>query len=93
MTIDGPETKSEDEFDPYCTNPYGNYFDCLTRQNKNKTIDDYLEAIKTEPGLSPGFTAGMQKENLTYEDFDNGLARLIIAINFYYEMGLMFDYK
>lgn len=93
VTIDGYQTKSEDEFDPYCTNPNGKYLDCLIKQNKNKTIDDYLEAIKTEPGLSPGLTAGMLKENLTDKDFDNGLTRLIIAINFYYEMGLMFDEK
>lgn len=93
IIIDEPQTKSEDEFDPYCTNPDGKYLLCLTKQNKNKTINAYFEAIKTEPGLSPGLTAGMLRENLTDKDFDIGLIRLIIAINFYYEMGLMFEEK
>lgn len=93
LTIDGLQTKSEDEFDLYYTNPNGKYLNCLIKQNKNKIINEYLEAIKTVPGLSLGLTAGMLKENLTDKDFDNGLTRLIIAINFYYEMGLMFDEK
>lgn len=93
VTTDGPQTKPQDEFDPYCTNPSGIYLDCLTKQNNNKTIGDYLETIKTVPGLSPGLAAGVLKGNLTDEDFENGLIRLIIAINFYYEIGLMFERK
>ena len=50
VTIDGPQTKPENEFDTYCTNPDGKYLYCLTKQNKNKTINNYLEAINNEPG-------------------------------------------
>lgn len=93
ITLDGVQAKPQDEFDSFCTNPNGDYLVCLTKKNKNKIIGEYLEFISQEPGLSPGLTSGMLKENLTAEDFDNDLTRLIIAINFYYEMGLMFDEK
>ena len=92
-TPDGQQDKPQNEFDPYCTNPSGAYLECFTKKNNNKTIADYLEAIKSAPGVSPGLTASVLKDNLTKEDFDNGLTRLIIAINFYFEIGLMFEKK
>ncbi|SFB43782.1 hypothetical protein [Algoriphagus aquimarinus] len=93
ITIDEPQTKSDDEFEPYSTNPEGKYLNCLIKQNKNNIINEYLEAIKAVPGLSPGLVAGMLEENLTDKDLENSLTRLIIAINLYYEMVLMFDEK
>lgn len=92
-TSDGQQDKPQNEFDPYCTNPNGAYLDCLTKKNNNKTIADYLETIKSVPGVSPGLTASVLKDNLTKEDFESGLTRLIIAIGFYYEIGLMFEKK
>ncbi|MBN3583462.1 hypothetical protein JYB64_13770 [Algoriphagus aestuarii] len=93
ITIDEPQTKSDDEFEPYSTNPEGKYLNCLIKQNKNNIINEYLEAIKAVPGLSPGLVAGMLEENLTDKDLENSLTRLIIAINLYYEMVLMFEEK
>jgi hypothetical protein len=57
FTPDGQQAKPQNEFDPYCTNPNGAYLDCLTKKNNNKAIADYLEAIKSAPGVSPGLTA------------------------------------
>lgn len=93
VPADSQEGKSEYEFDPYFTNPNGEYLGCLMKQNINRTINEYLEAIKSMPGISPGLTARLLQESLTDEDFDNGLTRLVIAIGFYYEMGLMFGEK
>ena len=87
---DSLETYPEQENDSYCLNPNGEYLNCLIKQNQNKTILDYLEAIKATPDISPGLTAGIVHKNLTEEDFNDGLTRLIIAVGFYYEIGIMF---
>ena len=75
----------------FCTNPNGVYLDCLLRKNKNKILADYLEAIKFAPGFSSGLMAKVLGDNLAKEDYNNRLTRLIIAVGFYYETGLMFD--
>jgi hypothetical protein len=91
ITTDGSQIIPQDEFDSYCTNPRGNYIECLTKQNINNAIGKYLETIKSVPGLSPGITSGVLNENLTDTDFDNELTRLIIAIGFYYELVLLLE--
>jgi len=91
VTTDSLETDPEQENDSYCMNPNGEYLNCLIKQNQNKTILDYLEAIKATPDISPGLTAGIVHKNLTEEDFNDGLTRLIIAVGFYYEIGIIFE--
>lgn len=89
VTADGSQPKPQNEYNQYCTNPNGTYLECLAMKNKVPTIENYLEEIKSMPWMSPALTAGLLN-NLTNEEFGNELTRLIIAINFYYEVGLLF---
>ena len=38
LASDGPQIKSEDEFDPYCTNPNGKYLDCLISETRTRQL-------------------------------------------------------
>lgn len=89
--VDGKQEEAEPE--SFTLNPNGAYLDCLMKVSEHEAMADFLEAIRTIPGISPGLTAGVLKESLTQEDFDNGLIRLIIAIGFYYELALMLDFE
>jgi len=90
-TTSESKIKAQAQYDPYCTNPDGSYFACITKQNNSKVIRAYLETMKIVPGLSPGHTARILTEFLKDDNFDNEMIRLILAVNFYYEMALMFE--
>jgi len=81
------------DMDFYCTNPKGEFLDCLIKNNKNESIIDFLSIITTEPGLSPVITSKSIVDNLQSNEYDNGLIRLMITTCFYYEIGLIIDYQ
>lgn len=86
--IDG-EVQNQEVYDPIALDPTGNYVNCLTNKNNSKAINDYLEVIKAGIDISPGLVAQALYENLSEEELDGGLTRLIIAINFHYQIGLL----
>jgi hypothetical protein len=92
-TTSESQIKPQAQYDPYCTNPGGSYFACMNKQNNSKVIRAYLETMKIVPGLSPRHTARILTEFLKDDDFDNEMIRLILAVNFYYEMALMIERK
>jgi len=87
------ESKEEywNDMDFYCTNPNGEYLDCLIKNNKNESVIDFLDIITTEPGLSPIITSKSILDNLKNNEYNNGLIRLMITTCFYYEIGLIIE--
>ena len=64
------------------------YVQCLIQQNKVKAINDYLEVVNAGIDVSPALIASAFKDNFSDEDLNSELTRLIIAINFHYQIGL-----
>ena len=84
--IENQEKEAEKDF--YQINENGIYFNCLIEQNENENIKDYLKSIKETPDISPGILASVITNKLNEKEFDTGILRLIIAINFYYELKI-----
>lgn len=74
--------------DPIVLNPTGDYVKCLSSKNKVQAINDYLEIVKSGVDVSPGLVASAISENMTEQDLNSEMTRLIIAINFHYQIGL-----
>lgn len=68
--------------------PTGKYVQCLVRQNSVQAMTDYLEIVKAGLDVSPRLVAGALKDELSAEDLNSALTRLVIAINFHYQIGL-----
>lgn len=86
--VDG-EVKKQEVYDPIVIDPTGEYVNCLTKNVESKAMIDYMEVVKAGIDISPGLVAQALYENLSEEELDNRLTRLIIAINFHYQIGLL----
>jgi len=86
--VDG-KVQQQEEYDPIVIDPTGNYVNCLSANIKSKAVNDYMEVVKAGIDISPGLVAQALYENFTDKELDNSLTRLIIAINFHYQIGLM----
>lgn len=90
--IDAPLTvngESQEVYDPIIIDPKGVYVNCLTENIESQALKDYMEVIKSGIDISPGLVAQALHENLSDNELDNRLTRLIIAINFHYQIGLL----
>jgi hypothetical protein len=92
-TVVNGEIQKQEVYDPIVLDPTGNYVKCLLDKNGNKAMNDYLEVVKTGIDISPGLVAQALYENLSTEELNDGLTRLIIAINFHYQIGLLITEK
>ena len=81
-------TQEQEAPDPVVLDPTSDYVQCLMKQNKVKAINDYLEVVNAGIDVSPALIASALKDNFTDEDLNNKLTRLIIAINFHYQISL-----
>ena len=84
--IENQEKETEKDF--YQINENGIYFNCLIEKSENENVKDYLKAIKETPDISPGILASVLTNKLNEKEFDTGILRLIIAVNFYYELKI-----
>ena len=93
LTVVNGEIQKNEVYDPIVLNPTGSYVKCLIEKNESKVINDYFEVVKAGIDISPGIVAQTLYENLTAEELNDGLIRLIIAINFHYQIGLLITEK
>jgi len=90
--VDG-KVQEQEVYDPIVIDPTGNYVNCLSKNIESKALNDYMEVVKAGIDISPGLVAQALYENLSDEELDNSLTRLIIAINFHYQIGLLITTK
>lgn len=83
------EVQQQEVYDPIVIDPTGDYVNCLTENIESQALKDYMEVIKSGIDISPGLVAQALHENLSDNELDNDLTRLIIAINFHYQIGLL----
>jgi len=76
------------EKDYFQINEKGIYFNCLEEKSKNLKLKNFLKNLKDTPEISPGISASVLTNQLNEKEFDSGIVRLIIAINFYYELKI-----
>ncbi len=86
--VDG-KVQQQEAFDPIVIDPTGNYVHCLSKNIESKALNDYMEVVKAGIDISPGLVAQALYENLSDEELDDSLTRLIIAVNFHYQIGLL----
>ena len=86
--VDG-QVQEQEVYDPVVIDPTGDYVNCLTKNIESKAMNDYMEVIKAGIDISPGLVAQALYENLSDDELDDSLTRLIIAINFHYQIGLL----
>ena len=84
--IKNEEIKTEKDF--FRINENGIYFNCLMEKYQNPNLKKFLKTIKETPDISPGISASELTLELNEKEFDLGIVRLIIAINFYYELKI-----
>jgi len=84
--IENQEKETEKDF--YQINENGIYFNCLIEKSENENVKDYLKTIKETPDISPGILASVLLNKLNKKVFNTGILRLIIAVNFYYELKI-----
>ena len=82
------EPQQQEAPDPVVLDPTSDYVQCLIQQNKVKAINDYLEIVNAGIDVSPALIAGALKDNFSDDDLNNNLTRLIIAVNFHYQINL-----
>ncbi len=87
------EIQKQEVYDPNELDPTGNYVKCIMSKNDSQAMNDYLEIVKTGIDISPGLVAQALYENLSTVELNDGLTRLIIAINFHYQIGLLITEK
>jgi|GEM_PF-3167485 len=85
--------KQQEVYDPIVIDPTGDYVNCLSKSIESKAINDYMEVVKAGIDISPGLVAQALYENLSDEELNYSLTRLIIAINFHYQIGLLITAK
>ncbi|MCK7591481.1 hypothetical protein M0G43_12915 [Subsaxibacter sp. CAU 1640] len=78
--------------DIYTLDPNGIYLNCLIETSKNKIIKKHLMRKRETPEFSYAFAVEDFSSNFTEKDFDDNLNRMIIAINYYYELYSLFEY-
>ncbi|WP_194777920.1 hypothetical protein [Pararhodonellum marinum] len=93
LTAWNGEIQKQEVYDPIVLDPTGNYVSCLLNKNDSKAMNDYLEVVKTGIDISPGLVAKVLYDSLSTEELNDGLTRLIIAINFHYQIGLLITEK
>lgn len=86
--IDKNKSKSENQFEPYCSNPNGDYINCMIEKIENNNLKEVLSTLKEVPGISPGLLASILIDTLKVKDYNNNLTRIMIVISFYYEFTL-----
>lgn len=79
----------EEEFEPMTFKPDGEYLKCLVRSNKIEALNDYFEILTNGIDISPSLLAEILSDKLALDEVENPLTRLIIAINFHYELSLV----
>ena len=90
--VDG-KVEQHEAHDPIVIDPNGNYVSSLTKNIESKALNDYMEVVKEGIDISPTLVAQSLYENLSDEELDNSLTRLIIAVNFHYQIGLLMNDK
>lgn len=88
-TVADGKVEQNEAADPLVIDPNGIYVNCLTKNIENKALHDYMEVVKEGIDISPSLLARMLYENLPDEELAKSLTRLIIAINFHYQIGLL----
>jgi hypothetical protein len=63
----------------------------LKKKNERKAINDYLEIIKLGIDISFGLMAQALHNNISSEELNDGLTKLIIAINFHCQIWITYD--
>lgn len=89
LTVVDGKIQQHEQHDPIVLDPSGKYLNCLVEKNESKAINDYIEILKLGIDISPGLVAQALNENISSEELNDGLTRLIIAINFHYQIGLI----
>ena len=54
-------------------------------------LPEVLKAIKSSPGISPALTALVVGNQLSEEDYQQNISKLIITFAFYYNMTIMIE--
>lgn len=90
MDFEGENQAEEMEvYDPMVFSPEGVYLHCIQASNQNAVIIEYLDIVRSGIDISPHIMAKVLSENLSAKEYENGSIRLMIAINFHYQIGLM----
>ncbi len=93
LTVVDGKIQKQEIYDPIVLDPTGNYVKCLIDKNDSKTMNDYLEVVKAGIDISPSLVSQALHKNISSEELNDGLTRLIIAINFHYHIGLLMTDK
>jgi hypothetical protein len=83
---DKPEEEPKSE--SLCINPNGDFLVCLINKVENKDFKEILETKKEMPDISNGLVASAMHNSLQKDDYENGLIRVFIVLNLYYEYTL-----
>ena len=83
---DKPEEEPKSE--QFCINPNGDFLVCLINIVENKDFKEILETKKEIPDISNGLVASAMHNSLQKGDYENGLVRVFIVLNLYYEYTL-----
>lgn len=92
-TVVNGEIQKQEVYDPIVLDPTGNYVKCLIAKNESKVMDSYLEIVEAGIDISPQLVCQALYESLPTKALNDGLTRLIIAINFHYQIGLYITEK
>jgi hypothetical protein len=84
--IENKEIEVEKDF--FEINTEGIYLNCLIEKCENPNLILFLKSIKETPDISPGISAKILTNELNEKEFESGIVRLIVAINFYYELKI-----
>ncbi len=83
---DKPEEEPKSE--PICINANVDFLVCLINKAENKDFKEILETKKEMPNISNSLVASAMHNSLQKDDYENGLIRVFIVLNLYYEYTL-----
>ncbi|ANW96077.1 hypothetical protein AXE80_07205 [Wenyingzhuangia fucanilytica] len=86
ISNDDNESKPEEEY--FQIKRDGKYLNCLIENYENQNLKELLKAIKEVPDINPAILAIALTNEFKEEEFNSNIMRLIIAIDFYYELKL-----
>ncbi len=82
----GYEEPEKEKIELYVLNSNGLYLECINKVSNNKGIKEILNSQSKYGDVAPTIIAGAMKNEMKKTDFDSGLNKTIIAIEFYYDI-------
>ncbi|MGI9533039.1 hypothetical protein [Lutimonas sp.] len=76
----------QDEVSVYNLNPEGEYLKCINKNYQNQDVKDILNSISEIGDVAPSITAGALNQALTKSDYNDGLNKVIVSIECYFNI-------